>query len=210
MPEVSAETQRNSSQHDASDNYVTQVPFSLTPAHVLAAASLPLCIGTYIGFKRQLKIVEKEARAAADGLDKEVSVALTRESKSVARRALGLGTLLSVGSFGLFGAGEYWSNKIRMFVYRLSCVAHLSLSFSVAFYASGFQSCDEAVSYLHEWGPRRRSQFENLLGIDAKRNDGDPDVQATRNMTADEELEYYRTRYFSEEATKGADTQEKQ
>jgi hypothetical protein len=81
------------------------VPFSITPAHVLAAASIPLGIGTYIGFKRQLKIVEKEARAAH--LEEEISVALTRESKSVARRALGLGTMLSVSSFGLFGAGEY-------------------------------------------------------------------------------------------------------
>ena len=85
--------------------YQTEVPFSLTPAHVLGAASLPLCIGTYIGFKRQLKIVEKEARAAH--LGEEISLALTRESKSVARRALGLGTMLSVSSFGLFGAGEY-------------------------------------------------------------------------------------------------------
>jgi len=88
----------------ATRHHVSEVPFSLTPAHVLAAASLPLCIGTYVGFKRQLKIVEKEARAAH--LEEEISIALTRESKSVARRALGLGTLLSVSGFGLMGAGE--------------------------------------------------------------------------------------------------------
>lgn len=92
-------------QQDISAKYLSEVPFSLTPAHVLAAASLPLCIGTYIGFKRQLKIVEKEARAAH--LEQEISIALTRESKSVARRALGIGTMLSVSTFGLVGAGEY-------------------------------------------------------------------------------------------------------
>lgn len=89
---------------DATSQYQFEVPFSLTPAHLLGAASVSLCIGTYLGFKRQLKIVEKEARAAH--LEEEISIALTRESKSVARRALGLGTMLSVSSFGLFGAGE--------------------------------------------------------------------------------------------------------
>lgn len=68
---------------------------------------------------------------------------------------------------------------------------------------------DEAVSYLHHWGPRKRSQFEKWMGIDLKRNHDNPDAQATRNMTTDEELEYYRTKYFSEgqdhgQATKGA------
>lgn len=157
-------------QQETLSAYQSQVPFSITPAHVLAAASIPLGIGTYIGFKRQLKIVEKEARAAH--LEEEISVALTRESKSVARRALGLGTMLSVSSFGLFGA--------------------------VAFYASGFRSFDQAVTYLHKWGPRKRSQLENFLGIDSKRYDGNEDVQATRNMTSDEELDYYRDKYFSE------------
>jgi hypothetical protein len=69
---------------------------------------------------------------------------------------------------------------------------------SVAFYASGFRSFDQAVTYLHKWGPRKRSQLENFLGIDSKRYDGNEDVQATRNMTSDEELDYYRDKYFSE------------
>lgn len=70
---------------------------------------------------------------------------------------------------------------------------------SVAFYASGFGSFDQAVTYFHKWGPRKRSQFENFLGIDSKRkHDGNADVQATRNMTSDEELDYYRDKYFSD------------
>lgn len=56
---------------------------------------------------------------------------------------------------------------------------------------------------MHKWGPRKRSQFENFLGIDLERNDENPDVQATRNMTSDEELEYYRLKYFSEDSTEG-------
>lgn len=71
---------------------------------------------------------------------------------------------------------------------------------SVAFYASGFQSWDDAVTYLHLWGPRKRSQLESFLGIDVERHAGNPDVEATRNMNSDEEVEYYRTKYFSEEA----------
>ena len=88
------------------ETYEPVVPFSLTPAHVLAAASIPLCIGTYIGFQRQLKIVEKEAAQHAAQGTEEALISISRESKSVARRALGLGTLLSVGGVGLFGAGE--------------------------------------------------------------------------------------------------------
>ena len=70
---------------------------------------------------------------------------------------------------------------------------------TVAFYASGFRSFDQAVTYLHKWGPRKRSQLENFLGIlDSKRYDGNADVQATRNMTSDEELDYYHAKYFSD------------
>jgi len=72
-------------------------------------------------------------------------------------------------------------------------------SSAVVFFASGFRTWDEAVTYLHKWGPRKRSQLEHFLGVDVKRNDGNPDVQATRNMTSDEEIEYYRIKYFSEE-----------
>ena len=77
----------------------------------------------------------------------------------------------------------------------------------VAFYASGFRSMDEAVTYMHKWGPRKRTQFEKWMGIDMKRNDGNPDVQATRNMTSDEELEYYRIKYFSDEGNDGQGTE---
>lgn len=104
MAETSASSEQQKTAPQSPNYTLTEGPFSLTPAHFLAGASLPLCIGTYVGFKRQLKIVEKEARAAH--LKEEISLKVTRESKSVARRALGLGTLVSIGGFGLFGAGE--------------------------------------------------------------------------------------------------------
>jgi hypothetical protein len=98
-------------QHAQVDTSVFQLPFGLTPVHVMAAASLPLCIGTYAGYKRQLKIVQKEAaQHAAEG---EVFT-ITRESKLVARRALGLGTLLSLSGFGLLTSGEWNIKTILM------------------------------------------------------------------------------------------------
>jgi Protein of unknown function (DUF1358) len=81
-----------------------ELPFSLTPAHVMAAASLPLCIGTYAGYKRQLKIVQKEAaHHAAEGGQ---AFTITSESIVLARRALGLGSLLSLCGFGILTSGE--------------------------------------------------------------------------------------------------------
>ena len=87
----------------AQDAAPYELPFWLTPAHVMAAASLPLCIGTYAGYKRQLKIIQEEAtHHAAEG----EAFKITTESKIVARRALGLGTLLSLSGFGILTSGE--------------------------------------------------------------------------------------------------------
>jgi hypothetical protein len=71
----------------------------------------------------------------------------------------------------------------------------------VAFYASGCRSWQEAVNLLHGWAPKKRRQFENWSGIKLGIGGRDhEDIEATRGMTNDEELEYYRTRYFTEEA----------
>jgi hypothetical protein len=117
------ETAQHAVQEDTS---AFELPFGFTPAHVMAAASLPLCIGTYAGYKRQLKIVQKEAaQHAAEG---EVFT-ITRESKLVARRALGLGTMLSLSGFGLLTSGE-WNTRRRCVRGKCkSCVVHLLIVF---------------------------------------------------------------------------------
>jgi hypothetical protein len=97
------ENDEHETAQQAQDTTAYELPFSLTPAHVMAAASLPLCIGTYAGYKRQLKIVQKEAaQHAGEG----EAFTISRESKLIARRALGLGTLLSLSGFGILTSGE--------------------------------------------------------------------------------------------------------
>jgi hypothetical protein len=69
----------------------------------------------------------------------------------------------------------------------------------VAFYASGCRSWQEAVNMLHDWAPKKRRQFETWCGFKVGIGQDQPDLQATQGMTEDEELEYYRTRYFTGE-----------
>jgi hypothetical protein len=57
------------------------------------------------------------------------------------------------------------------------------------------------VNSLHDWAPKKRREFESWFGINLGMSGRDhEDIQATRGMTNDEELEYYRTRYFTEES----------
>jgi hypothetical protein len=124
-------TERNdheAAQHGQEDTPAYDLPFGLTPAHVMAAVSFPLCIGTYAGYKRQLKIVQKEAaQHATEG----EAFTITRESKLVARRALGLGTLLSLSGFGILTSGELKSKRY-IYMRKLSNLWYISLYYCVS------------------------------------------------------------------------------
>lgn len=80
-------------------------PFGIQPAHVLFVASLPVCIGAYSGFRKQAKAAEEEAKEAAVRKAAGKKPRMTTDGRILGARALGIGTMLAVGSFGVLTAG---------------------------------------------------------------------------------------------------------
>lgn len=87
-------------------------PFGIEPAHVFLIAAVPLCLGAYSGFQKQVKEAEKEAkelahRKAVEALGKRPPpLKFTVDGRMLAARAFGIGTMLSLGSFAAVGACE--------------------------------------------------------------------------------------------------------
>ena len=75
----------------------------------------------------------------------------------------------------------------------MKLVSH-NLALPAVFYGSGFQSIDEASQAFTNWGQRKRRQIEAAtidLGVDDH-----PDAIAVKNMSEDEEMEYFQTKYM--------------
>ena len=83
-------------------------PSYIQPVHILFGSAVPLCLGAYFGFTRQIRIYKKEAaaEAAAEAMN-AVSNVVTTEGKILAGRALTIATMSSVGGFALTGAGTF-------------------------------------------------------------------------------------------------------
>jgi hypothetical protein len=87
-------------------------PFGIEPAHVFLIAAFPLCIGAYSGFQKQVKEAEREAKELAHRNALEAAgkrappLKFTVDGRVLAARALGIGTMLSLGSFATIGACE--------------------------------------------------------------------------------------------------------
>jgi hypothetical protein len=87
-------------------------PFGIEPAHVFFIASIPLGLGAYSGFQKQVKHAEKEAKELAHRKSLEKSgknlppLKFSMDGRVLAARAFGIGTLLSLGSFSVVGACE--------------------------------------------------------------------------------------------------------
>jgi len=86
-------------------------------------------------------------------------------------RALGVGSLLSVGGVGLMTAG--------------------------VFFASGCSNLQELLSTWRRWTPERRRDMERTFGIRPKSREHE-DVLATAHMTEEEEWEFIKEKYIPE------------
>jgi hypothetical protein len=82
-------------------------PFQIQPGHIFFGTAVPLCVGAYLGFARQMNVYKKEAaaEAAAEALNTTVTNVVTTEGKIMAARALTIASMSSVGGFALLGAG---------------------------------------------------------------------------------------------------------
>ena len=93
-------------------------PFGIEPFHLLLFSAVPLYLGAYIGFQKQMQLAAKEATsfaattpdpAALEGIGLEAlssSPKISVDAKRLAARAFGIGTLLTLGSFSAVGASE--------------------------------------------------------------------------------------------------------
>lgn len=84
-------------------------PFGIEPKHLFLVASVPLCLGAYSGFRKQMKHAERQAKRAAKRKaagKPPLPLRLTADSRAIGARALGVATLMSCGGFAFLGAGE--------------------------------------------------------------------------------------------------------
>jgi hypothetical protein len=96
-------------------------PFGIEPAHVFLIAAVPLCLGAYSGFHKQVKEAEREAKELAH---RKAVVAAGKQppplkfsvdGRVLAARAFGIGTMLSLGTFATVGACESYSGYMDFF-----------------------------------------------------------------------------------------------
>eukprot|EP00591_Stephanopyxis_turris_P001760 CAMPEP_0195517624 /NCGR_PEP_ID=MMETSP0794_2-20130614/11097_1 /TAXON_ID=515487 /ORGANISM="Stephanopyxis turris, Strain CCMP 815" /LENGTH=203 /DNA_ID=CAMNT_0040646455 /DNA_START=13 /DNA_END=624 /DNA_ORIENTATION=+ len=186
-------TPPSSSASSASDTITTkgdEVVNNIRPAHVLFAASFPLISGAYLGYRRALHVGEgiassnslfmrtfgNQSGKVKNKLKPSVMKGMDVPAAVVASRALAIGSMLSIGGFGLLCAGT--------------------------FYWSGCDSLEELVDSCREWAPRKLSQLESYFGIDLKastsRQVEDVDRLAVEGMSEDEEVEYFTRKYVPE------------
>lgn len=99
----------------------------------------------------------------------------------LASKALGIGTLISVGAFGLLSAA--------------------------VLYGSGCNSIEELIQTWRVWTPRKRKELLHSIGLTNK--DGESrikqiseqqqeDIDVTKNMNENEEWDYIKKKYFPE------------
>lgn len=119
----------------------------------------------------------------------------------LAFKALGFGTILSIGGFGVLTFGKY------SMVMHDACCSHrlqtkgsytIFLSFvQVVFKATGSDTLDELIEKCRKWTPNKRKQLEHRFGIVPKSMQHE-DVKATKGMTEDEEWEFLKKKYIPE------------
>lgn len=113
-------------------------------------------------------VSKKSAAAAVETLEmKQIRSDIGR----IAFKALGIGSMLSIGGVGLLTAG----------IFKLS----------------GCDSLQEMIGTWREWTPRKRRQLENAFGVEPKSLKHE-DVIATKGMTEGEEWEFIKKKYIPE------------
>ncbi len=175
------------------------------PVHLIFAASLPLCLGAFAGYKLEMKQSAdpksdmhlpgstkggnhllnklmssdekmtkgstKSVRAAAGSAAAASVEQLEVNVGRLAFKALGIGSILSIGGVGLLTAA--------------------------IFRASGCDNLTEMITTLRDWTPRKRRELEDFLGVEPKSMQHE-DVIATKTMSEDEEWDFIKKKYIPE------------
>mmetsp|Transcript_11982 Transcript_11982/g.26649 ORF Transcript_11982/g.26649 Transcript_11982/m.26649 type:complete len:246 (-) Transcript_11982:1549-2286(-) len=205
------------SNNDNVDNRIQSPPPEppiISPALFLLGASLPFALGAYSGYRREVK------RAAAGGENynpgssggggggkgsivsrlMEGQEPATRSSKRVSTAAAAgeMTASRAVGGLGVNPVGPVLAARALIIGSMLS-IGGVGLMSAAIFYSSGYETVDEAVRSLREWGPRKRREWERFVGLpEGGQSASHPDVIATKGMSEDEELEYVKRKYLHE------------
>ena len=158
-------------------------PPTISPGAALLACSLPLSVGTYIGYRRALSSPHSSLPSSprpppGKGVPAATTISGTPPAV-VAARALALGSLISVSATGLLVSG--------------------------VFYLSGSRSVDELVCKWREWAPRKLREVEMSVGGamglplgESRRAATREYEEATRGMNEEQEIQYVARRYADE------------
>ena len=212
----SAETDNGDSATNDGPLNPPAAPPMISPSLFLLGASFPFAIGAYGGYRREMK------RAAAAGGDNYTPgsggasgsggiVSRLMEGHELpsagkakvptAAEASGGAAATSAGRAGATGfnpAGPVLAARALLIGSMLS-VGGVGILSAALFYASGYESVDEAVRSLREWGPRKRREMERLMGLpEGGVSASHPDIIATKGMSEDDELDYVKRKYMAE------------
>ncbi|EJK52638.1 hypothetical protein THAOC_28063 [Thalassiosira oceanica] len=170
----------------ATDKPDRESPPPISPGAALLACSLPLSVGTYLGYRRALSSPHSGSSLALPSsqrppLGRGVPATTIGGTPPaiVAARALALGSLLSVSATGLLVSG--------------------------VFYLSGCRSVDDLVRKWREWAPRKLREVEMSVGLamglplgESRRAATEEYAEATRGMNEEQEIAYVARRYADE------------
>lgn len=193
-------------------------PPMVSPSLFLLGASFPFALGAYGGYRREMK------RATAAGGDNYTpgsggptstsggggivsrlmeghelpSAGKNKAPTSSAATAAEASAAARAGATGFNPAGPVLAARALLIGSMLS-VGGVGILSAALFYASGYESVDEAVRSLREWGPKKRREMERLMGLpEGGVSASHPDIVATRGMSEDDELNYIKRKYMAE------------
>ena len=161
----------------------------LTPGRLFLLSSIPLSLGTYIGYRRALA---ESSSSASESLvsprtvlsqiihnDKRIipppsssSLKVQVNAPLLAVRALAIGSLLSITG--------------------------TSLLISSIFYVCDSHSTHDLISKWRRWGPEAIQHVERALGVTNDKTEVRQYENDVRGMSEDEEWEYVTKRYGDE------------
>ncbi|KAL9187433.1 hypothetical protein ACHAXT_001536 [Thalassiosira profunda] len=185
----------------------------LTPGSALLISSVPLGLGTYLGYRRSLHSSAPSSSASklSGGVfgGKEGSLLgqmLHPEPPISATSSANAGQSLHPKPNVVVSATPPPVLAARALVLgSLLSVTGTALLVSGIFYASGCRSVDELMSTWRSWAPNKMQQLEASLGgvlgvkVGEERRVAKAEYErAVEGMTEEEEIEYARQRYGGE------------
>ncbi|CAB9502084.1 Mate efflux family protein [Seminavis robusta] len=168
---------------DASMKQAPPSNMNIPPSYVLFGVSLPFYMRAYHLYHHSPldtlvgKVAQRSNITMADLKDADISVKRA-VGFSVAGRALKVATLVSVGSFGMFGAA--------------------------VFFIGDWKSLEEGVVASRRWAQSKRKTLDKFLGVEERVDEDHPEVVSRRNMTIQEESQLLAKRYWVSRETSSA------